>query len=169
MACNIISWQLSKKFNPLALYDSLLLQDGISLKKFPSYHGVQDYRKLPISTIMTYDVSTLKGEEPISHSLAYIKKHHLHFHGYPVLDNENNLLGIATHHEFEDADERLELNILVADQDTITATPDTSIHSAANLMITKDIQQLPVVSPNNPQKLIGLVTLNDIARQQNMI
>ena len=34
-------------------------------------------------------------------------------------------------------------------------------------MIAGDFRQLPVVSPSHPEKLLGWITLNDIARQQN--
>lgn len=167
MAGNILSWQFARMRSPLGIYDNLLVQDGINLREFPNFQGAQDYRNLPISAIMTYDVLTLEGSQTIAATLKRIQQDNLHFHGYPVLDQHEYLLGVATHHEIEDAAPDSQLQALVEDQKTITALPTTSILNAANLMIKHDIQQLPIISPNNPKKLLGLITLNDIARQQN--
>ena len=38
---------------------------------------------------------------------------------------------------------------------------------AAMRMVKADIRQLPVVSPTEKNRLLGVLTLNDIARQQN--
>ena len=48
-----------------------------------------------------------------------------------------------------------------------TVTPETTIRDAAMQMVKSDIHQLPVVSVNPPYRLFGIITLNDIARQQN--
>lgn len=168
MACNMISWQLSRKREPIAIYDSLLLQDKVTLRKFTAYQGVQDYRSLPLSTIMTHSAISLDGFATIEESNAKINENHYHFHGYPVIDKKGKLLGLATHHEIEEADPNMELHCLIDTQKTITATPETSIQEAANMMIEKDIQQLPIVRADDNSQLLGLITLNDIARQQNM-
>lgn len=168
MACNMLSWSLSRKWKPIALYDSLLLQDGVNLRKFPSYQGAKDYRNLPVSAIMTYDPITLDGDETIAVNRAMIASSRFQFHGYPVTNSEDELIGLVTHHEIEDAEHGLALHALVDAQTTITVPPEKSIRDAANLMIKNDIQQVPIVSAINPKKLIGLLTLNDIARQQNV-
>ena len=168
MACNMLSWSLARKWNPVALYDSLLLQDGVNLKKFPPYQGAKDYRNLPVSTIMTYDPVVLPAQETIAASLAIIQHGHYHYHGYPVINSEGELQGLVTHHQLEDAEAGVSLHVLVDEQETVSATPNTSIRDAAMLMVKHDIQQMPVVSPQNKLKLLGLITLNDIARQQNM-
>jgi hypothetical protein len=50
---------------------------------------------------------------------------------------------------------------------TITIDPNCSIRDAANHLIARSYQQVPVVSQKTPDKMIGLLTLNDISRQQN--
>ena len=47
--------------------------------------------------------------------------------------------------------------------------PDSSIRDAANTLVIKDVLQAPIVSRKDPTKLLGIVTLHDIARQQNAI
>jgi CIC family chloride channel protein len=45
--------------------------------------------------------------------------------------------------------------------------PGSSISDAANLLLTNDMLQAPVVSADEDFRLLGIITLNDIARQQN--
>ncbi|MGD1978334.1 MAG: chloride channel protein, partial [Akkermansiaceae bacterium] len=59
MVGNLIAWAIASKLSPISIYHALLIQDGISLRKMPSYRGSQDYAKLPVSTIMTHDVESL--------------------------------------------------------------------------------------------------------------
>ena len=56
---------------------------------------------------------------------------------------------------------------LIEGQELLRLTPETSIRDAANKMIARNYQQAPVVSATDPDKMLGWLTLNDIARQQN--
>ena len=89
------------------------------------------------------------------------------YHAYPIVNKEGVLTGIVTRHELEEADGDSILDSLIEGQDLLTVSPETSIRDAANMMIGKNFQQVPVVLATNPGKLLGLITLNDIARQQN--
>jgi|GEM_PF-2786138 len=71
------------------------------------------------------------------------------------------------HHELKENPDTTSLNEIMKNQTLVTAHPETSIREAANLMIKNDFQQLPVVSKIQSNKLLGFITLNDVARQQN--
>ena len=96
MAGNILAWGFATRLRPVGLYNALLLQDGISLKRIPAYRGPQDYRNLPVSTIMTHEVSPLLGNASVEderkrlHDLG--KRHSF----YPVVDPVGHLLGVLT-------------------------------------------------------------------------
>lgn len=167
MGGNIIAWRIAKHLQPVPLYNALLLQDGITLRKLPGYRGAQDYRKLPVQAIMTHDVITVGTHEHPRDTLQRLNAAGDDFHAYPVVDQEGKLCGIITRHQLSGVDESLTLGAIVAGQDLMVAHPDTPIHTAANRMIARNFQQLPVVSAAHPDRLIGWVTLNDIARQQN--
>lgn len=174
MAGNLIAYVISTKLRPIPIYDALLLQDGISLKKLPAYRGEQDWRNLPVSTIMTHDCRNAIGVFTALENLESIKDSgHLH-HGYPVVAaaNSNELIGMIMHHELEEMvaakDERPLAEALI-DQKIVHIYPDDSIREAANTLVIKDVLQAPIVSRKDPQKLLGIVTLHDIARQQNAI
>ncbi|MGE9295216.1 MAG: chloride channel protein [Puniceicoccales bacterium] len=167
MAGNMISYYLASRLLRVPLYNSLLLQDGMNLRKLPAYQGAQDYRNLPVSTIMTYDAVTAKADLSSKDNLAAITRKH---HGYPVVDNEGLIVGVITHHEMEEhaaAGDEAPIRELVCDQNIVSVTPDTSIRAAAAKLIKEDVLQAPVVSEKDERKLIGILTLHDIARQQN--
>lgn len=167
MAGNMISYYLASRLLRVPLYNSLLLQDGVNLRKMPAYQGAQDYRNLPVSTIMTYESVTVSAELNSEENLkANARKHH----GYPVLTHAGALVGMICHHEMiENVEHNIDapLGELVSRQKIISVTPDTSIRAAAALLIKEDVLQMPVVSEKDPNKLIGILTLHDIARQQN--
>jgi CIC family chloride channel protein len=174
MVGNLLAYLISCKLRTLPIYDALLLQDGISLKKLPAYRGEQDWRNLPVSTIMTHDCRTVLGNGNAHSNLKRIAAAGHKHHGYPVLadPNNSNLQGVITHHELEElaaAQDKQPINEWIQERKTIHIYPDSSIRDAANTLVIKDVLQAPVVSRQDPRKLIGIVTLHDIARQQNAI
>ncbi|MBK1792322.1 chloride channel protein [Persicirhabdus sediminis] len=167
MAGNMLAWQLAKRFHEMPLYDRLLVQDGVCLRQFNAYRGEQDYAHMSVNAIMTSEPYTLYAAGTAGESRRLIKRLDYCYHGYPVLDACGDLMGIVTRHDLEDAEANAVLVELVRGQDLLTITPETSIKQAANSMIARHISQVPVVAEDNPKKLIGLLTLSDIARQQN--
>ena len=167
MAGNIIAWQIARRLQPVSIYNALLLQDGVNLRKLPAYRGAQDYRNLPVQLIMTHDVLALETTQTLREALKRIRSESKRFHAYPVVREEGKLAGVITRHELEENDGEIKVAELMSDQKLLSVTTDTSIRDAANRMIARDFQQVPVVSPTDRKKLMGWLTLNDIARQQN--
>lgn len=172
MAGNMIAYLLSQRLRPVPLYDALLLQDKINLKKSPNYQGDQDWRNLPVSTIMTFDPVTLQMAASAGEEFVRIKEAGLRHHGYPVLDESGALCAVITHHELEEW-AKVDPKRSVADcrkaRPPVTLHPETSIREAARTLVMEDVLQAPVVSQRDPSKVLGIVTLNDVARQQNAI
>lgn len=172
MAGNMIAYFLASRWRPVPIYDALLLQDGINLRTLPSYQGKQDYHHLPVSTIMTYDTVSVHDDWSCSDALEHLRgiKHH----AYPVMKDGHKLIGCITHHELlEDAehegDHKIADILKRRERKLVTVTPDASIRDAANTLIVQDVMQAPVVSRTAPDKLIGIITLHDIARAQNAV
>ena len=172
MMGNSIAYFISTKIRSVPIYDALLNQDKISLKSMPSYQGNRDWKNLPVGTIMSHDPITLPAEINPESALMLLKNLKRFHHGYPIEDKNRKLCGIIMHHEMEERVATGCNNLLfeiVALQKLVSVTPKQSIREVANLLIDKDVLQVPVVSENNPFKLLGVVTLHDIARQQNSI
>ncbi len=167
MAGNMIAWQIAKHLHPTGLYDALILQDGITLRKPTAYRGAKDYRNLPVQTVMRYEVFTLDSTETAAAALKRIAAGDHHFRAYPVIGEEGKLAGVATRAELVAVAPEAAIGTLLGGRDFPTVTLDSSIRDAAHRMIARDLQQVAVVGPTDPRKLLGWLTLNDIARQQN--
>ncbi|WP_353565414.1 chloride channel protein [Haloferula sargassicola] len=167
MAGNMLAWQIAKKLQPVSIYNALLLQDGVTLRRMPAYRGAQDYRKLPVKVIMSHEPFVIQAGESTASAVKRITKESKRFHAYPVAGPEGELRGVITLHELEENPDTAAVSELMEGQRLTSVTIETSIRDAANRMIARDIQQVPVVSAADPRKLLGWLTLNDIARQQN--
>ena len=174
MAGNFFAYMISVRLRRIPIYDALLLQDGISLKRLPAYRGEQDWRNLPVSTIMSHDCHTVIARYNAEENLKVIEQGGHTHHGYPVVTGHGTsaLVGMVMHHELDEfvAESNKEsLQDILAEQQLIVIHPDDSIRNAANTLVIKDVLQAPVVSRKDPTRLLGIVTLHDIARQQNAI
>ena len=164
---NIVSWQIARNLGRVALYDSLLIQDKINLRQFSCYRGSQDYQNLPVATIMTHEPFTLQGTETCESTLGLLRELNKKHHGYPVLDEAGEFIGLVMHHELKENSPESLVSSITTCSDLTYVTPETPIREAAHQMIKHDYQQMPVLSKLDGKRLLGFLTLNDIARQQN--
>ena len=132
-----------------------------------------DLRKRTVSEIMQTEVVTLTSHETLDLTqdiMSLGRVRHL-----PVVDAAERVVGIVSHRDllaaamskvlaFDPASRRAFLrSIEVAEvmaKDVRTATPDTALADAAELMLERKIGCLPVVDAHG--KLIGLVTEGDL-------
>ena len=154
------------------------------------YHITREYaidplERLSIGEVMTADVVTVPASMPLRELVrGYFfapgpRKHP----GYPVVDKDGRFLGIITRsnlldHWLEaisDAPEGadpLGTGPIIAydliDTPPIVAHPDESCREAAERMASAGVKRLPVVSPDDPGQLVGIVAIGDLlkARQQ---
>ncbi|MCB1063654.1 MAG: chloride channel protein [Verrucomicrobiae bacterium] len=175
MTGNILAYSLSGWMRKVPIYNAILIQDRVSLRKMPTYQGARDYRHLPVSTIMHYDLISVSAAETASEALARLRKDPKQMRrSYPVIqgdtESRRGFVGMVMQHELEEEEANgsdRTVGQMIADQKVRTITPDTVIRDAAMRMVKEDIRQLPVVSATDPNRLLGVLTLNDIARQQN--
>ncbi|MDF1826177.1 MAG: chloride channel protein [Verrucomicrobiales bacterium] len=175
MTGNILAYSISGWLRKIPIYNAILIQDRVTLRKMPTYQGARDYRYLPVSTIMHYDLITVSAAETPTEALKRLRAAPAKMRrSYPVIDGElesrRGFRGMVMHHELEEqeaASPEVTIGGMIADQKLQTITPETPIRDAAMRMVKGDIRQLPVVSTSDPNRLLGVLTLNDIARQQN--
>lgn len=171
MAGNMLSYYLARRLHRVSLYNALILQDGITLKRMPTYQGAQDYQNLPVAAIMTHEVVSLDGNQTAQQNLDSLATTGQRFHAYPVLIDDI-FRAVILHRELMAAaagPSDTPLATLLSGHKSTVIMPDTSIREAAHLMIAKSYGQLPVCGAHDPGKLLGWITLHDIARQQNAV
>jgi CIC family chloride channel protein len=122
--------------------------------------------------MMTFDPVCIEGHHSIQENLVRIEVHSQEHHAYSILDQESRLIGTITHQELEtqmSEDETVSILNLIQDQNLILLKPELSIREAAKILVDNDLVHGSVVSCKDSQKLVGILTLNNITRQQNSI
>ena len=166
----------------------LVLKHSILTEKVArrGYHITQEYavdplERLSVGAVMTTEVVAVPAALPVRDLLGQYffgggrSKHS----GYPVVDKLGNLLGVITRSDLlehwitglidgsKDADVLGNGAIIAYDlisRQSITAYPSESCRIAAERMAQMGVKQLPVVSPDDPNKLIGIVTVGDLLK-----
>ena len=113
---------------------------------------------------MIYDPVTIKVGSTVNDALNMMREYHIG--GIPVVDCDNNLVGIVTNRDL-----RFERNLsrrideVMTKENLITTTQSTNLEEAAEILQRHKIEKLPVVDKNG--KLIGLVTYKDITKAKD--
>ncbi len=137
--------------------------------------------------IMTSNVITVTLETSIRELVNLLSKHNIS--GVPVMDSNNNLIGIVTENDLIDQTKQLHIPTVVTILDSIfylenpikmekemkkmagtrvldiytanpvTVTPESTIEEIATIMAEKNIHTLPVIQDD---KLIGIIGKKDI-------
>jgi CIC family chloride channel protein len=88
---------------------------------------------------------------------------------FPVIDEEEHLSGIISMTDLRQAMADKEVHRLLLAKDiamggVMTVTMDDTLNAALRLMATLDVRELPVVSEDDPRRVISLVSRKDITR-----
>ncbi len=110
---------------------------------------------------MIIDPITLTIDKDVAHAKALMRKYKIG--GIPVINEENELIGILTNRDlrFENDNDRGVEEVMTSKK-LITAKEGTSLKEAEEILQKHKIEKLPVVNDNN--KLVGLITYRDIIK-----
>ncbi len=120
-----------------------------------------------VADLMSYGVQTLQADQPITEVIAQLRR--IGHEGYPVLDEENAVIGLLTR---RDADRAMEhglkkarvRDVMVSGE--ISLQPDDSVHALEQLMVESTWGQIPIVNPTpeGETRVIGIVTRTDLIK-----
>ena len=117
---------------------------------------------LPLKSIMTIGVITVKADTPIYEALYLLAKNKIS--GIPVVDDEEQVVGVLSEKDVLRIlfDKKLDVNSTVDDymsRDTICFTEEDSAIDVCKFFIRSNIRRVPIVKDN---KLVGIVSRADI-------
>lgn len=99
-------------------------------------------------------------EQTLEEMLDEKKRRRLAFSGFPIVDKENNLLGILTARDLKFVtDFQAEIADVMTEK-LLTASDDTSLQKAFDIMLENKIGKLPTVDSEG--KLTGLYSFHDV-------
>ena len=162
MIANITSYVVAIELSPKPIYDALLTQDGIRLPQ----EEQQALRQIPVSDAMTKEVVTVNDGISVNEAFQYVQELPERRHAYPVVDGAGRLVGLFTLNDLKRAlavDRGGDRLSEVISKDLELAHPDQTLDAAMIKLGRKGVSQLPVVSRKDASKLLGIITLHDIA------
>ena len=121
-----------------------------------------------VSDIMTGRVIAVGQDEPVSAAALLLKRHNLG--ALPVTDSTGRLRGLVTDRDIvlrciaPEEDPRSTPIREIMSRGILTAQPGDSVEQAAESMAREQIRRLPVTEEG---RLVGMVTLCDLARRDN--
>jgi CIC family chloride channel protein len=158
-----------KMLNGESIYTLKLSRRGIRLQ---SGRDVDVMQGVSVEEVMTRDIDTITQNTKLSElSMIFSRTRH---HGTVVLNERGKLWGVVT---VSDLDRALEQNL--PDETPITdfgtkksqlmiAYPDESIGEALARMGIRGYGRIPVVSREDPDRLMGLIRRSDIINAYNL-
>jgi CIC family chloride channel protein len=167
MVCCIVATYTMRRFTKNSIYVQSLLNRGINIQ-----HGkaISILSTMFVRDVMTQDVVTIPEEMPFKKILEIVSySRHLY---YPVVNQEEDMVGIISFSDIRDAahKEGMEEAVLARDlatPDVTTLKPNHNLNEALEKFSELDVEQIPVVSVGDAQKVIGLLRRSDVQAVYN--
>jgi IMP dehydrogenase len=113
---------------------------------------------------MIMEPVTLSADASLNEAVKLMRDHKIG--GIPVVNEENQLVGIITNRDLrfeKDLDKKV--SDVMTRENLITAELGTNLKGAQEILEKYKIEKLPIVDGNN--KLVGLITFKDIQKVKN--
>lgn len=163
MIANALAYAVASRLSPLSIYEAFLFQDGIDLGQTPKTDALA---LITTASVMTRDVVTLPDDITVAEALDIVGK--LEFTGYPVL-RDGRMAGLITTGDLKRLEATSRVNEMIGDvmiKKVVHAHPDQTLDKVVLKLAQRELSQLPVVSRVDDTRLLGIITLRDIARAQ---
>ncbi len=154
----IASGQLMKE----SIYTLKLVRRGVDIREGKE---VNVLKSMYVKDVMSPHVETVSEDWPLKTMSDKIAKSK--YNSFPVLNSENKLAGILSFNDYSEAifDEDLKFIVVAKDlasSDVVTVSSIDNLYTALEKISRNDFSTLPVVSPDDPAQLVGIVTRRDV-------
>jgi CIC family chloride channel protein len=160
-AC-VISDAVSTLLSKETIYTKKLSGRGISISHDME---VEVLNAVLVKDTMVEKVVTVSPETTVR-ELAHLIQITEHM-GFPVIDKNDKLVGIVTHHDIRDAILKDKYDLQIKDlpsRELVLTYPNETLEEVVTKMAEKNISHLPVVDPKEPFHLLGFIPQGDILR-----
>lgn len=159
-----VSLFITRRLRHDSVYLHGLARKGVRLERG---RDVDVLETLKVSEVMQTAPTTVRESETLAAASAVLLR--TRHHGLPVLNLADELVGIVTVQDIDRMLEEGEAAALrtvgeVCTREMLTALPDETLNVALRRMSARDIGRLPVVAPDNPRQLLGVLRRSDVVR-----
>jgi CIC family chloride channel protein len=162
MSAVVISTLVARSFSRESIYTLCLVRRGVDIHRREQADVLSG---ITVGEAMSHNFPTVSPTTPIAQLMDEI--HHTGHHGFPVVNEDGHLCGCVTLEDVEAAMGRKNPGLVVDDIATkspVVAYPDQSIHDALSQFRGEGVGRIPVVSRDDPKKLLGVLRRHDIIR-----
>jgi CIC family chloride channel protein len=161
IAC-IISSLACRQLLKDSIYTLKLARRGINIR---AGKEVNVLKSMSVKDVLNPEVETVPESLSLGEVAQRISKSK--YNSFPVLDDKGSLTGILSFRDYHDVvfDENLRDLVVAKDLATpslVTVSLDENLFDALEKITLEDFSILPVVSPDNPSKLVGVLSRRDI-------
>lgn len=132
----------------------------------PAGHKLENPGDILVRHVMRLNVETIHHGTPFQELLNVIA--HSRYDRFPVVDDDQNFVGIINYTEIRNLLFDPSLSNLLVARDLISSVhhsipPDTPLREALKTLQKKrNISYFPVIDPEEPKKLLGILSQNDV-------
>ena len=132
----------------------------------PAGHNVDNPGDILVRHIMRRNVETIHHATPFQELLHIIA--HSRYDRFPVVNDEHDFVGIINYTEIRNLLFDPSLSNLLVASDLVSSShhaipPDTPLREALKTLQKKrNISYFPVIDPDEPKKLLGILSQNDV-------
>jgi chloride channel protein, CIC family len=159
MLCCVIADLIALRYLPTSIMTEKLARRGLHV---PGEYEASILHMVRISEVMNTDVQPISGEMTVADLAARISKGEPGFslsQGLPITAKDGHLVGIVTQGDLLralESDPEGRATVLEAGSDPpIVAYPDEHVLDALHRMVKHNIGRLPVVSREDPRRMVG--------------
>jgi CIC family chloride channel protein len=145
-----------------SIYTLKLSRRGVNIREGKEINVL---KSMFVKDVMNRHVETITESSALVDMTDKISKSK--YNSFPVLNAENKLAGILSFNDYSEAifDENLRDLVVAKDlasEDVVTVLADDDLYTALEKISRKDFSTMPVVSPDDPAEMVGIVTRRDI-------
>ena len=145
-----------------SIYTLKLARRGVNIREGKE---VNVLKSMFVKDVMNRRVETISESSALVEMTDLISKSK--FNSFPVLNSQNKLVGILSFNDYSEAifDEDLRDLVVAKDlasENVVTVLADDDLYTALEKISRKDFSTMPVVSPDDPAEMVGIVTRRDI-------
>ncbi len=166
IAC-ITSTVFASYLSKESIYTTKLVRQGINLE---AGKEVNILKSILVKNAMAKGAQTIPENMTLGKFSQFLKK--TKHSNFPIVDKEGLLSGIISFQDFKEAvfESGLEDLIVInelATHKVITITAEENLDAALQKIGSRNIEQIPVVSKENPKKIVGMLSRRDIISAYN--
>jgi CIC family chloride channel protein len=167
MLATVVSTLISRLLSRESIYTLKLTRRGIHLEQGQDVDVMQG---VTVREAMTTEMDVVPpGMSLVELADEFARTHH---HGFPVVDEAGDLVGVVSIRDLEQALAAGTMNgktvvDIATTEGLLVAYPDEPMWKALKRLGTRDVSRLPVVQEEGSRRLVGVIRRHDIVRAYN--